>query len=132
MVIAKFKDELFLRRLTSTIVGGEALLLLLAALFLVVESFISQVKNVDALIAEIVFAILGGFGLLMAAKGIRSGKRFGNSPAMLANLIALAVSYYIWEGGWPWIALTLGSFAVLAIFGILLMTAQSAKRDKFA
>lgn len=131
-MIAKFKDELFLRRLTSTIVGGEALLLLLAALFLVVESFISQVKNVDALIAEIVFAILGGFGLLMAAKGIRSGKRFGNSPAMLANLIALAVSYYIWEGGWPWIALTLGSFAVLAIFGILLMTAQSAKRDKFA
>ncbi len=131
-MIAKFKDELFLRRFTSTIVGGEALLLLLAALFLVVESFISQVKNVDALIAEIVFAILGGFGLLMAAKGIRSGKRFGNSPAMLANLIALAVSYYIWEGGWPWIALTLGSFAVLAIFGILLMTAQSAKRDKFA
>lgn len=130
MVIAKFKDELFLRRLTSTIVAGEALLLFFAALFLIVESFISQVKNVDALIAEIIFAILGGFGLLMAAKGIRRGKRYGNSPAMLANLIALAVSYYIWQGGWPGISLMLGTFAVLAILGILLITAQSAKLEE--
>lgn len=130
MVIAKFKDELFLRRLTSTIVAGEALLLFFAALFLIVESFISQVKNVDALIAEIIFAILGGFGLLMAAKGIRRGKRYGNSPAMLANLIALAVSYYIWQGGWPGISLMLGTFAVFAILGILLITAQSAKLEE--
>lgn len=129
-MIAKFKDELFLRRLTSTIVAGEALLLFFAALFLIVESFISQVKNVDALIAEIIFAILGGFGLLMAAKGIRRGKRYGNSPAMLANLIALAVSYYIWQGGWPGISLMLGTFAVLAILGILLITAQSAKLEE--
>lgn len=128
--MSKFRDELFLRRLTSTIVAGEALLLFFAALFLIVESFISQVKNVDALIAEIIFAILGGFGLLMAAKGIRRGKRYGNSPAMLANLIALAVSYYIWQGGWPGIALMLGSFAVLAIVGILLITAQSAKLEE--
>lgn len=130
MVIAKFKYELFLRRLTSTIVAGEALLLFFAALFLIVESFISQVKNVDALIAEIIFAILGGFGLLMAAKGIRRGKRYGNSPAMLANLIALAVSYYIWQGGWPGISLMLGTFAVFAILGILLITAQSAKLEE--
>lgn len=128
--MSRFRDELFLRRLTSTIVAGEALLLFFAALFLIVESFISQVKNVDALIAEIIFAILGGFGLLMAAKGIRRGKRYGNSPAMLANLIALAVSYYIWQGGWPGIALMLGSFAVLAIVGILLITAQSAKLEE--
>ena len=126
----KLKDELFLRRITSTIVAGEALLLFFAALFLVVESFISEVKNFDALIAEIFFAILGGIGLLMAAKGIRRGKRYGNSPAMLANLIAVAVSYYIFEGGWPGIAIMLGTFAVLAIIGILLITAQSARLEE--
>ena len=127
MVIAKLKDELFLRRITSTIIGGEALLLFFLGLFLIIESFIAQVKNVDALIAEIVFALLGGIGLLVAAKGIRRGKRYGNSPAMLANLIALAVSYYIWQGGWLGISLMLGSFAVLAIIGILFITAQSAQ-----
>jgi peptidoglycan/LPS O-acetylase OafA/YrhL len=126
VVNSKFQDENYLRRLTSTIVAGEALLLFFAALFLVVESFISEVKNFDALIAEIFFAILGGIGLLMAARGIRRGKRYGNSPAVLANLIALAVSYYIYEGGWPGIAILLGLFAVLAIVGILMITAKSA------
>jgi hypothetical protein len=130
MVMHKLRDELFLRRITSTIVAGEALLLFFAALFLIVESFISEVKNFDALIAEIFFAILGGIGLLMAAKGIRRGKRYGNSPAMLANLIAVAVSYYIFEGGWPGIAIMLGTFAVLAIIGILLITAQSARLEE--
>lgn len=127
MVNSKFQDETYLRRLTSSIVAGEAVLLFFAALFLVVESFIAEVKNFDALIAEIFFAILGGIGLLMAARGIRSGKRYGNSPAVLANLIALAVSYYIYEGGWPVIAVVLGFFALLAIIGILMITAKSEK-----
>jgi len=125
--MSKFNNETYLRRITSTIVAGEALLLFFAALFLVVESFIAEVNNYDALLGEIFFAVLGGIGLLMAARGIRRGKRYGNSPAVLANLIALAVSYYIWEGGWPGIALMLGFFAVLAIIGILMITAQSAK-----
>ena len=127
MVTKKLKDENYLRRLTSTIVAGESLLLFLAALFLIVESFIAEVKNYDALLGEIFFAILGGLGLLMAARGIRRGKRYGNSPSLLANLIAIAVAYYIWEGGWPGIALMLGFFAILAIIGILMITALSAK-----
>jgi hypothetical protein len=121
------RNVIFLRRFTSTIVAGEALLLFFLALFLIVESFISEAKNFDALIAEIVFAILGGLGLLFAARGIRRGKRYGNSPSLLANLIALAVSYYIFEGGWPGIAILLGIFALLAIGGILMITALSAK-----
>ena len=127
MVTKKLKDENYLRRLTSTIVAGESLLLFFAALFLVVESFIAEVKNYDALLGEIFFAILGGLGLLIAARGIRRGKRYGNSPSLLANLIAIAVAYYIWEGGWPGIALMLGFFALLAIIGILMITALSAK-----
>ena len=127
MVAKKLKDENYLRRLTSTIVAGESLLLFFAALFLVVESFIAEVKNYDALLGEIFFAILGGLGLLMAARGIRRGKRYGNSPSLLANLIAIAVAYYIWEGGWPGIALMLGFFALLAIIGILMITALSAQ-----
>ena len=127
MVTKKLKDENYLRRLTSTIVAGESLLLFFAALFLVVESFIAEVKNYDALLGEIFFAILGGLGLLMAARGIRRGKRYGNSPSLLANLIAIAVAYYIWEGGWPGIALMLGFFAILAIIGILMITALSAQ-----
>ena len=121
------KNLTLMRKLTSTIVGGEAILLFLAALFLIVESFLSKAKNFDALLAEIFFAILGGVGLLIAAKGIRRGKRYGNSPALLANLIALAVAYYIFEGGWPGIAILLGLSALLAIFGILIIASKTAR-----
>jgi len=48
-------------------------------------------------------------------------------PRFWQYLIALAVSYYIFEGGWPGIAILLGIFALLAIGGILMITAQSAK-----
>jgi peptidoglycan/LPS O-acetylase OafA/YrhL len=123
----KLRDETYLRRFTSTIVAGEALLLFFLALFLIVESFVSQAKNFDALIAEIFFAILGGLGLLFSARGIRRGKRYGNSPSLLANLIALAVAYYIFEGGWPGIAILLGCFALLAIAGLLMITSYSGK-----
>ena len=126
-VLVKVTNVTNLRRLTSSIVAGEAILLFVLALFLIVESFISEAKNFDALIAEICFAILGGVGLLLAARGIRRGKRYGNSPSLLANLIALAVAYYIFEGGWPGIALLLGFFALLAISGILMITAQLSK-----
>lgn len=123
------KNLTLMRKLTSTIVGGEALLLFLAALFLIVETFLSKAKNFDALLAEIFFAILGGLGLLIAAKGIRRGKRYGNSPALLANLIALAVAYYIFEGGWPGIAILLGLSALLAIFGILIIASKTARLE---
>lgn len=121
-VVSALRNETLLRRLTSTIVAGEALLLFFLALFLIAESFLSKAKNVDALLAEIFFAILGGIALLVAARGIRRGKRYGNSPALLANLIALAVAYYIFEGGWPGISILLGFFAVLAVLGILRIT----------
>ena len=120
----KFREINFLRRLTSTIVAGEALLLFFAALFLIVESVISQAKNFDALLAEIFFAILGAVGLLFAARGIRRGKRYGNSPSLLANIIAIAVAYYIFQGGWPGIAILLGICAIFAVIGILLITSQ--------
>lgn len=123
------KNLTLMRKLTSTIVGGEAILLFLAALFLIVESILSKAKNLDALLAEIFFAILGGVGLLIAAKGIRRGKRYGNSPALLANLIALAVAYYIFEGGWPGIAILLGLSALLAIFGILIIASKTARLE---
>lgn len=115
------------RRITSTIVSAEALLLIFAALFLIVESFISKAKNFDALLAEIFFAILGGIALFIAARGIRRGNRYGNAPALLANLIALAVSYYVYQGGWWWIALPLALCAVIIIFGVLYLTAKSVE-----
>ena len=73
------------RLATSALISFEGILILCGGAFLIVESFISKVKNPDALLVEILFAILAGLGLLFAARGIKRKKRYGYSPALLAK-----------------------------------------------
>jgi hypothetical protein len=61
-------------------------------------------------------AIVGGLGLLLAAKGFKSKKMYGRAPAVLANLIAIGVSKYIFEAGFWWAALPLTLYAALTIY----------------
>ena len=61
-------------------------------------------------------ALSGGFGLLAAAHGFKSKKMYGRAPAVLANLIAIGVSKYIYEAGFWWAALPLTLYAALTIY----------------
>lgn len=70
------------RLATSALISFEGVLVLSGGAFLIVESFISKAKNPDALLVEILFAILAGLGLLFAAQGIKRKKRYGYSPAL--------------------------------------------------
>ena len=47
-----------------------------------------------ALAVEILFALLAGLGLMAAARGFSRARNYGRAPALLANLIALGVSYF--------------------------------------
>jgi uncharacterized membrane protein len=64
----------------------------------------------------LIMAIAGGIGLLMAAKGFQTKRMYGRAPAVLANLIAIGVSKYIFEAGLWWAALPLALFAALTIY----------------
>ena len=59
---------------------------------------ISEVNAPAALSAEIVFGLLACLGLWASANGFKQKKSFGRAPAVLANLIALGVSYYMITG----------------------------------
>ena len=65
------------RLATSALISFEGILVLSGGAFLIVNSFISEAKNPDALLVEILFAILAGVGLLFAALGIKRKKRYG-------------------------------------------------------
>ena len=52
----------------------------------------------SAVSAGIVFGLLGATGLWFCAKGFKDQKSYGRAPAVLANLIALGVSYYMISG----------------------------------
>ena len=98
----------------------EAIILFAIAGSLVIASFIKDPTEVVALVAEIVFATLGGIGLLVAARGFRLKRNYGCAPTVLANGIALGVSYYMFDGGRPQLGVPLAMIALLTLISALL------------
>lgn len=76
----------------------ESLIILGLVIYLLVAPLISEVNAPAALSAEIIFGLLGSLGLWASASGFKQKKSFGRAPAVLANLIALGVSYYMITG----------------------------------
>ena len=76
----------------------ESLIILGLVIYLLVAPLISEVNAPAALSAEIIFGLLGSIGLWASASGFKQKKSFGRAPAVLANLIALGVSYYMITG----------------------------------
>ena len=86
------KAAVWLLRIESLILVGIVLYLLLASVF-------STATWPSALIGEIVFALLGAAGLFFASMGFARRRSYGRAPAVLANAIAVGVSYYTITGG---------------------------------
>ena len=82
----------WLLRVESLILVGIVLYLLLASVF-------STATWPSALIGEIVFALIGAAGLFFASMGFARKRSYGRAPAVLANAIAVGVSYYMISGG---------------------------------
>ena len=115
------------RLATAAIISLEGVLVLSGGAFLIVESFISKAKNPDALLVEILFAILAGLGLLFAAQGIKRKKRYGYSPALLANFIAFAVSFYLRDADRILLANLLALISTVAVLSIILLSRPASK-----
>jgi len=115
------------RLATAAIISLEGVLVLSGGAFLIVESFISKAKNPDALLVEILFAILAGLGLLFAAQGIKRKKHYGYSPALLANFIAFAVSFYLRDADRILLANLLALISIVAVLSIILLSRPTSK-----
>ena len=94
----------------------EALVLFLLFSYLIISSFTSTVTVWSALIAEMVLALLGASGLYFASKSYVKEKSFGRAPALLANLIALGVSYFMITGSFLIVGIPLAILAALTLY----------------
>ncbi len=101
-----------IRKWAAAFANLEALFLLSLALYLFTRSLTSDVEELDAVIAEIIFLIAGAMGLFFAGRGILRGKRYGRGPIVMANLIALGVAYYMIDGDRISWGITLGAVAI--------------------
>ena len=98
----------------------ESLIILGLVIYLLVAPLISEVNAPAALSAEIIFGLLASIGLWASASGFKQKKSFGRAPAVLANLIALGVSYYMITGKLLVVGIPLAILASIALISAAL------------
>jgi hypothetical protein len=108
------------RKRAIVLLKFESLLLLGIVIYLLVAPLISTVSVPAALSAEIVFGALGAAGLWGCAIGFQKARSFGRAPAVLANLIALGVSYYMITGNFLIVGVPLLFLSLITIISAAL------------
>jgi peptidoglycan/LPS O-acetylase OafA/YrhL len=91
---------------------------------------ISVAGSVEILpfLGVLLFSLLGGLGLLASAYSFKNKRRFGRAPAVLANLIALGVAKYQFEGGLWFVALPLVIVAAIIIYCAVTIVPESEEK----
>lgn len=115
--------------IAAWLVRIEALFLFALGSYLLIRTLTTSVEELDAVVAEIVFLLLGGLGLFFAGRGFMQQRNFGRGPTVLANLIAMGVAYYMIDGDRIILGVTLGSYALITFIAALAAIPQSDKRD---
>ncbi len=98
----------------------ESLIILGLVIYLLVAPLISEVNAPAALSAEIIFGLQASIGLWASASGFKQKKSFGRAPAVLANLIALGVSYYMITGKLLIVGIPLAILAAITLISAAL------------
>jgi hypothetical protein len=104
------------RKIVTALLNFEGAVVLALGAFLIFKSITADSFELAPLAGEVSFAAIGGFGLLASAYSFKNKRRFGRAPAVLANLIALGVAKYQFEGGLWFVALPLVIVAAMTLY----------------
>ena len=105
--------------ITNALLLVESLFVLALALYMIALGFTHD-KEWAPYLGVIAFAMIGSGGLFALARGVKEGKRWANSPAILANLIALGVAKYQFEAGLFWLAIPIAAMALIVVVSLFL------------
>ena len=112
-------------RISQLILFTESLLVFALGIYMVALGFTHD-KDWLPFLSVTAFAFIGSAALFALARGVRGGKRWANSPAILANLIALGVAKYQFEAGAYWLAVPISAMALTVIVTVLTKIKKSA------
>ncbi len=114
------------KRIAACLVLLESIIVLALAFYMLILG-ITHDKEWLPYLSVTAFAFTGAAALGALARGVRDGKRWANSPAILANLIALGVAKYQFEAGLYWLAIPIVLFAIAIIWNIIKIIKASAE-----
>ena len=104
------------RNIVTALLNLEGVVVLALGAFLIFKAITADSVELAPLAGEVLFAAIGGLGLLASAYSFKHKHRFGRAPAVLANLIALGVAKYQIEGGLWFVALPLVIVAAMTLY----------------
>jgi len=113
------------RDIVTALLNLEGVVVLALGVFLIFKSLAADSVELLPLLGVVIFAAIGGLGLISAAYSFKKKRHFGRAPAVLANLIALGVAKYQFEGGLWFVALPLVLVAVIILFCALTIVPES-------
>jgi hypothetical protein len=106
----------------------ESTFVLALALYMIALGFTHD-KEWAPYLGVIGMALMGSGALYALARGVKEGRRWATSPAILANLIALGVSKYQFEAGLYILAVPIVIIAVLIILGCIKIIREGAQES---
>ena len=116
------------RNIVTALLNLEGAVVLALAVFLIYKFVIADSVEILPLLGVVIFAAIGGFGLLASAYSFKNQRNFGRAPAVLANLIALGVAKYQFEGGLWFVALPLVLVAAIILYFALTIAPKAAEK----
>lgn len=120
---AKKRD---VRAIAAPLLLAESALVLALGIYMIALGFTHD-KAWMPYLSVIGFALAGSAALYALSRGVKSGKRWANSPAILANLIALGVAKYQFEAGAYWLAVPITAMAIAVVVTLVIKIKNSAQ-----
>ncbi len=108
-----------IRKVSSWFLFSEAILVLALAIYMIALGFTHD-KAWLPYLSVTGFALAGSSALYALSWGVKNGRRWANSPAILANLIALGVAKYQFEAGAYWLAVPITAMAISVVVTVFL------------
>lgn len=118
-----------IHRIAATLVRIEAAFLAALGTYLLIRTISTEVQELDAVIAEIVFLFVGAVGLFIAGRGFSQQRYYGRGATVLANLIAVGVAYYMIDGERDLLGFTLGTFALVTLLAAIAAVPRSTNHQ---
>ena len=115
-----------MKTIAAPLLLAESVIVLALALYMIALGFTHD-KAWMPYLSVTGFALAGSAALFALSRGVKTGKRWANSPAILANLIALGVAKYQFEAGAYWLAVPITVMAILVIVSLLIVIRDAGK-----
>ena len=116
------------RSIVSTLLYIEGAIVLALGVWMGVMGITHEDRELPPLMGVLLFSLVGGLGLLASGRAFAEKKNWGRAPAVLANLIALGVARYQFQGDFLIGAIPLLILSMLILYLAIAIVPQGKEK----